>query len=96
MNHIQIEQYGNTVGNIEFKYFDIDLNQWTIYVDVNVANLTQDSYGVEGSEWIEVDEETLDYTLEVVNQNGDTHTLSESEEEYVHGQIISFLLENLC
>lgn len=96
MNHIQIEQYGNTVDSIEFKYYDIDLNQWTIYVDVNVANLTQDSYGIEGSEWIEVDEETLDYTLEVVNQNGDTRALSESESEYVHSQIVSFLLENLC
>lgn len=96
MNHIKIEKYGNTADNIEFNYVDINSNDWTIYVTVNNVDLKVDSYGVEGSEWIEVDEDTLDYSLEVVNCCGETLELSEDEKEYVHGEIISFLLEELC
>lgn len=96
MNHIKIEKYGNTADSIEFNYVDTNSNNWTIYVTVNNADLRSDSYGLEGSEWIEVDEDTLDYDLEVVNCCGETLELSEDEKEYVHGEIISFLLEELC
>lgn len=96
MNHIKIEKYGNTADNIEFNYVDINSNNWIIYVTVNNVDLKVNSYGVEGSGWIEVDEDTLDYDLEVVNCCGETLELSEDETEYVHNEIISFLLEELC
>ena len=96
MNHIKIEKYGNTADRIEFNYVDTNSNNWTIYVTVNNADLRADSYGLEGSEWIEIDEDTLDYDLEVVNCCGETLELSEDEKEYVHNEIISFLLEELC
>lgn len=96
MNHIKIEKYGNTADNIEFNYVDINSNDWVIYVTVNNVDLRADDYGVEGSGWIEVDEDTLDYDLEVVNCSGETLELSEDEKEYVHNEIIAFLLEELC
>ena len=60
----------------------VDSNNWTIYVTVNNVDLRADSYGVEGSEWIEINEDTLDYDLEVVNCSGETLELSEDEKEY--------------
>lgn len=69
MEHIKLNKVGSNSEEIEFLY-NFNGVDYLIIVDVDYWTIKQDSYGVQGSSWTEVDPESFEFSHCIVNEDG--------------------------
>lgn len=93
MEHIKLNKLGSDSNEIEFEY-KFDGDDYLIIVDVEYWTIKQDSYGVHGSSWTEVDYESFEFTHCVINEDGDylpSNFLCDEEIEFIEQECINYL-----
>lgn len=97
MNHIIFESFDSSLDEMEFSYFDKELNQYLLVVEIIFYELRINSLGVHSSSFVEVNEETLDYLVNIYDSEGSVDVeLSKNEKNYLHEQVIKHLSEGTC
>lgn len=93
MEHIKLNKVGINSEEIEFLYnFNgVDL---LVVVDVDYWTIKQDSYGISGSSWTEVDAESFEFSHYVMNEDGDylpSNFLCDEEISFIENECINYL-----
>lgn len=93
MEHIKLNKLGSNSDQIEFEYKFND-QDYLIVVDVEYWTIKQDSYGVSGSSWTEVDDESFEFSHCVINTDGDylpSNFLCDDEIAFIEQECINYL-----
>lgn len=93
MEHIKLNKYGSNSEEIEF-YYKFNGVVYLIIIDVEYWTIKQDSYGVSGSSWTEVDSESFEFSHCVVNDDGiiiPYKILENDELKFIEQECINYL-----
>lgn len=94
MEHIKLNKYGSNSEEIEFEY-SLNGVDYLIIVDVEYWTIKQDSYGVHGSSWTEVDAESFEFDYHVYYNNMEDDVpksvLTEKEVSFIEQECINYL-----
>ena len=93
MEHIKLNKLSSNSEEIEF---DCNFNgvYYLIIVDVEYWTIKQDSYGISGGSWNEVDAESFDISISIYDEEENkipSTYLAKSEVEFIEQECINYL-----